>query len=78
MRAATVDIASFETRHQVDFPRYFARSLDRLQSLEADGLVICTRKRITVTARGQFLLRNIAMCFDAYIDATEVRYSRTV
>ena len=35
-------------------------------------------ERITVTARGQFLLRNIAMCFDAYVDEPGLRYSRAV
>ncbi|NCT68431.1 MAG: oxygen-independent coproporphyrinogen III oxidase [Rhodanobacteraceae bacterium] len=78
MCAGSLDIRAFEERHLVDFPRYFQRSLDRLRPLEADGLVTCSPKRITVTARGQFLLRNIAMCFDAYVDTPDIRYSRAV
>jgi oxygen-independent coproporphyrinogen-3 oxidase len=73
-----LDIPAFEARHLVEFGRYFQRSLDRLRPLEADGLVTCSPERITVTARGQYLLRNIAMCFDAYVDTPELRYSRAV
>jgi len=38
-------------------------------------------ERLTVSARGRFLLRNIAMCFDAHLpraQAVEVRYSRAL
>jgi len=80
MCAGTLDIAAFETRHLVYFGTYFQRSLEALRPLAADGLVECTPERITVTPRGQFLLRNIAMCFDAYLGAANgpVRYSRAV
>lgn len=79
MCAGVLDIPAFEARHLVYFGEYFRRSLDRLQPLAADGLVECTLERITVTPRGQFLLRNIAMCFDAYFGAdAQVRYSRAV
>jgi len=74
----TLDVAAFESRHLVEFGRYFERSLDRLRALEGDGLVTCSPERIAVTARGQFLLRNIAMCFDAYVDMPDLRYSRAV
>jgi len=73
-----LDIPAFEARHLVEFERYFQHSLDRLRPLEGDGLVTCSPERITVTARGQFLLRNIAMCFDAYVDEPGLRYSRAV
>lgn len=74
-----LDIPAFEARHLVYFAQYFRRSLDRLAPLAADGLVECSPERIAVTPRGQFLLRNIAMCFDAYIGGdTEIRYSRAV
>lgn len=78
MCAGTLDIAAFEARYLVDFRLYFRRSLDRLKPLVADGLVTCAPERITVTARGQFLLRNIAQCFDAYVDSPDIRYSRAV
>ena len=50
---------------------------------EADLLACCYRQslRLAVGSRGRFLLRIIAMCFDAYLPRTqtaEVRYSRAL
>ncbi len=78
MCAGFVDLAAFEARHLLDFASYFELSLERLRPLEDDGLVDRSASRIAVTARGQFLLRNIAMCFDAYVDTPNLRYSRAV
>ena len=78
MCTGVIDIAAFEARHLVDFPGYFRESLDRLAPLVADGLVERAPERITVTARGQFLLRNIAQCFDAHAASPDIRYSRAV
>ena len=39
-----------------------------LQPLAEDGLVRIEPDRIAVTSRGRLLLRNIAMCFDRYLD----------
>ncbi len=59
---------------------YFADALSELASLQADGLVTVTPGHIRVTELGRIFLRNIAMCFDAYLKqpATQPRYSRTV
>ena len=76
-----LDIVAFETRHRLDFSRYFAAELVRLAELARDGLVTFDRSRIRVTARGHFLLRIVAMCFDAYLARpleNEVRYSKAV
>ncbi len=80
MCSGELDIPAFEARHLLYFGEYFRESLERLQPLADDGLVECTPERITVTPRGQYLLRNIAMCFDAYVDSGSngVRYSRAV
>jgi oxygen-independent coproporphyrinogen-3 oxidase len=61
----TLDIREFEARHAIDFAAYFAGELDALRKLEADGLVAIEPQRIRVGARGRYLLRHIAMCFDA-------------
>ena len=41
---------------------------ERLQPLVDDGLVRIEPDRIVSTSRGRLLLRNIAMCFDHYLD----------
>ncbi|MGA9420803.1 MAG: oxygen-independent coproporphyrinogen III oxidase [Rhodanobacteraceae bacterium] len=78
MCTGSIDIGVFSARHLVDFPTYFQRTLEVLKPLEVDGLVRCLDERIEVTGRGQFLLRNIARCFDAYAESPDIRYSRAV
>lgn len=65
----SIDIASIERRHDIDFNQYFADALARLQPLVEDGLVLLERMRVNVSSRGRLLLRIIAMCFDRYSNA---------
>jgi oxygen-independent coproporphyrinogen-3 oxidase len=71
-----------EQRFGIDFPAYFRDALERLAPLVADGLVRVGAHRIEVTSRGRLLLRNIAMCFDHYLDApadvARPRFSRAI
>ncbi|HEX6832815.1 MAG TPA: oxygen-independent coproporphyrinogen III oxidase [Rudaea sp.] len=76
-----LDIAAFEARHGIVFATYFDAELKRLGELARDRLIAIGPGRLVVSARGRFLLRNIAMCFDAHLDRaapTQVRYSRAV
>jgi oxygen-independent coproporphyrinogen-3 oxidase len=76
-----LDIGAFEARYRIDFAVYFAPELERLRQLTHDDLIAIEPTRLVVSPRGRFLLRNIAMCFDAHLHkpkATEVRYSRTL
>ena len=76
---ARLDIAAFESRHALNFATYFATALEHLQQVQDDGLVEVDAARILVTPRGRLLLRNIAMCFDAYIGAEmPARHSSTI
>ncbi|MEO8742885.1 MAG: oxygen-independent coproporphyrinogen III oxidase [Lysobacteraceae bacterium] len=62
-----IDIKSLELRHDIEFNAYFGTALDRLASLEADGLVETSATAIRATSRGRLLLRIIAACFDRYL-----------
>jgi oxygen-independent coproporphyrinogen-3 oxidase len=76
-----LDIAAFEARHSLDFQAYFAATLRNLRKLARDDLVQITPQSLLVSARGRYLLRHVAMCFDAYLahEATPaVRYSRAL
>jgi len=76
-----LDVVAFELRHGLDLAAYFAPELPRLRELACDGLIEIAPTRLTVTPRGRFLLRNIAMCFDAHLrraDAGQARYSRAL
>jgi oxygen-independent coproporphyrinogen-3 oxidase len=76
-----LDVPAFEHRHALVFERYFADELMRLDALARDGLVRIEPAQLVVTAKGRFLLRVIAMCFDVHLarNATPaVRYSRAL
>jgi oxygen-independent coproporphyrinogen-3 oxidase len=83
MCQGSIDRASVERRHQIDFQTYFADALARLRPLAADGLVTVDEQRIAATSRGRLLLRIIAMCFDRYLNESdrnvaEPRFSRAI
>ncbi|WP_028708972.1 oxygen-independent coproporphyrinogen III oxidase [Propionicicella superfundia] len=67
MCAFRIDIPAIERRWGVDFAAEFAPDLEELAPMAADGLVEITSRDIVVTPRGRLLVRNIAMCFDAYL-----------
>ncbi len=76
-----LDIPSVEKKFGIDFDSYFASARAALVPLEEDGLVEMSPDRIAVVGPGRLLLRNIAMCFDAYLERmTKERpiFSRTV
>ncbi len=65
----SVDMRSTAHRFDIEFRRYFADELSRLDALETDGLVTRGDERIDLTPRGRLLMRNVAMVFDAYKNA---------
>lgn len=74
-----LDIDDFAARHAIDFRSYFADALHALQAFEADGLVQWQGAHLCITARGRLLTRQVAMLFDAYLDAARsTRYSRAI
>jgi oxygen-independent coproporphyrinogen-3 oxidase len=73
-----LDFSRLSKKLGVDFADYFAAAIAQLQPMADDGLVEIEKTRIRVTASGRFLIRNIAMHFDAYINDSHARYSKTV
>lgn len=76
-----VDGDDIGRRWGIDFQAYFGPSLEKLRSLETDGLVECERSRIRVTPAGRLLLRAVAMCFDGRREhrmPEAPRYSRLI
>ena len=69
MCQGAIDTGAIERRHGIDFASYFDDEIRKLQPLAADGLVRFSAGRIAATAAGRLLLRNIAMCFDRYLEA---------
>lgn len=75
-----LDKAAFAAAWDIDFDTYFAEALVDLKPLAEDGFVHLSSGYILVTELGRLFLRNIAMCFDAYLKQPSEggpRYSRT-
>jgi oxygen-independent coproporphyrinogen-3 oxidase len=63
----------------IDFKEHFAREIESLDDMEADGLVVKTPQGLIVSDLGRLLIRNIAMRFDAYAGVRkENRFSKTI
>lgn len=75
-----LDYADVETQWDLVFSDYFAEDLTLLAPLAKDGLVAMTENGIVVTAKGRLLIRNICMCFDAYLrqKARMQQFSRVI
>ena len=75
-----LDYAAVERAWGVDFQGYFAEDLKLLAPLAKDGLVDVDEKGIQVTPKGRLLIRNICMCFDAYLrqKARMQQFSRVI
>lgn len=78
-----IDIPKFEKRHRVNFKSYFSKELKRLAPFIQDELLHRQNGHLKVTPRGHLVIRNIAMCFDRYLDkikktAQNPVFSRTV
>ena len=71
---------SIELGHLVEFQQYFARELEALQDLQAQGLVRLDATGIQVTGTGWYLVRAIAMVFDRYLQADQdrARFSKII
>ena len=74
-----LDYGAMSQKWDIDFEAHFADALAQLEDPAADGLIEFAGCGLKVTERGRLFIRNLAMCFDAYLEpATEGRYSKTV
>ncbi len=56
-----------EQQFSIRFDDYFARELEALASMQADGLLTVSANGIHVLPAGRLLIRNICMIFDRYL-----------
>ncbi len=72
-----VDADAYRARFGEDFRTYFADTFARLDA-HASGLWTWDGKQLRATDIGELFVRNIAMCFDAYLDPSRTYGSRTI
>ena len=73
-----VDFAQTEAAWNIVFADYFAKELEQLQTLQAQGMVQVSSDAITVTEQGWYFVRAVAMAFDHHLQTarTQARFSR--
>ena len=77
----SIDIKRVEREHGIEFGDYFGEALTALKEFTDADLVEITDEKITVSATGTLLIRNIAMPFDAYMhqySGSKKSFSKTV
>lgn len=62
-----LDFGDIESQWGLHFNDYFAEDLKLIAPPAKDGLVDVSESAIEVTPKGRLLIRNICMCFDAYL-----------
>jgi oxygen-independent coproporphyrinogen-3 oxidase len=63
-----VDKHGIEEKFGIDFEEYFARDIPKLQTFIDEGLLENSADKIKITGAGILIIRNVAMCFDAYLE----------
>lgn len=62
-----LDKIKISRKFGINFDHYFSSSFYQFEPLAEDGLLVDTPQAIIITEKGRFFIRNIAMCFDAYL-----------
>jgi len=75
-----LNFANIESKHNIDFSKYFADEITRLKVMCDDGLIEMNNESIQVTGKGRLLIRNICMIFDRYMknEQSNQRFSKAI
>ena len=76
-----IDKSSIEQRFGISFDEYFAAEIPDLKEFVDEGLLEISDQHIRVAGQGKLIVRNVAMCFDAYLPqmaTTKPVFSKTV
>ncbi len=80
MCSFALNFVGVAVRYQIVFAEYFARELLELQALHDMELISLSVDGLLVSAKGRFLIRNVAKVFDKYLQQQAVsnRYSKVI
>ncbi len=70
--------ATIEKQFDIHFADYFARELEALSPMQADGLLAISKDGISVLSAGRLLIRNICMVFDRYLAQKQQQFSKVI
>lgn len=75
----SLNYAEMSRALKLDFARHFEKEISALSGMEADQLITRNTEGIAITETGRLFIRNIAMCFDAYLPTLKERhFSKTI
>ncbi|HEY0049351.1 MAG TPA: oxygen-independent coproporphyrinogen III oxidase, partial [Pyrinomonadaceae bacterium] len=63
-----IDKRDIEAKFNIDFEDYFAADIKKLDVFLRDGLLENNAEKIKIVGSGILIIRNVAMCFDAYLE----------
>lgn len=63
-----IDKRGIEEKFGIDFEEYFAEDVPKLQTFIDEGLLENNEDKIKIIGSGILIIRNVAMCFDAYLE----------
>jgi len=63
-----IDKRDIEAKINIDFEDYFTEDIKKLDVFIADGLLESDVDKIKIAGSGILIIRNVAMCFDAYLE----------
>nr|WP_197722061.1 oxygen-independent coproporphyrinogen III oxidase [Sulfuriflexus mobilis] len=73
-----LDFAVMNAELGIDCRDYFAKEIQQLSSMQADGLLAVSETGIQVRPAGRLLIRNICMVFDAYLQKSAQQFSKVI
>lgn len=73
-----LDYALVSEKFNISFTTYFAAEIDKINQLEKIGLLNTSKFGFQVSAKGRFLIRNIAVVFDKYYKQEPNKYSKVI
>lgn len=73
-----LDYVSIAQKFALEFYKYFATELEKISHLEEIGLLSTSTSGFQVSAKGRFLIRNVAVIFDKYYQQKPNKYSKTI
>ncbi len=63
-----IDKRDIEAKFNINFEDYFAKDIKKLDVFLRDGLLENNTDKIKIVGSGILVIRNVAMCFDAYLE----------
>ena len=63
-----IDKRDIERKFNIDFEEYFAADIPKLQTFIDENLLENNEDKIKIVGSGKLIVRNVAMCFDAYLE----------